>query len=171
MKIIKSGSSNFFSATNTIAYLANLNKLSLNRADTAVNGLNYRESNENNSEKLPKWDLVKIPLKYYIENSYNDAKFLPQFVNTTDNSFLPWTIASCGLIRFQRIFNKNNADIIVEWTNTVVLGRDYECVHNDLKVVNNIIEKTQITIVIYPEIDKEITVPSRIERVRRTALH
>lgn len=129
-----------------------------------------------NNEKLddngcPKWDIERIPLKYYINKNMFDEKFLPDFIIAAKSSFIPWSRASYGLIRFQETLNKKEADIIINWSNIIVFGRDLEVGHTDLNVVNNRIEKAEITVIIYPIIDRLANNNARVERVRRTVLH
>lgn len=130
----------------------------------------------NNNDKTqisscPRWDSDKIPLKFFINQNITKERFLAEFINAAKSSFQPWSRASYGLIRFQEIFNRNDADIIIDWSDTVVFGRDFEVGQNNLKVVNNKIQKAEITIIIYPIIDRLASPSSRIERVRRTTLH
>jgi len=132
--------------------------------------LKWRE-NEKQLKNCPKWDLSKIPLKYFINNQKDNDKFLPEFVNTVQSAFLPWSRASSGLIRFERVYNESMANIIIDWTDKVTPGRTFEAGHANLKVINNKIEKAEIEIIILPAIDKFATDEQRTERVRRTALH
>jgi len=69
------------------------------------------------------------------------------------------------------VADRNHADIIINWSDMVTLGRDFETGHNNLKIISNKIQKAEITIIIYPIIDTLASSASRIERVRRTALH
>ncbi|MCK7521154.1 MAG: matrixin family metalloprotease [Ignavibacteriales bacterium] len=98
-------------------------------------------------------------------------KFLPEFIKQAKLAFQPWSRATYGLIRFEETLNINNADIILNWSDNIVFGRDFEVGHNNLKVVSNKIEKAEITIIVYPMIDHGCDNLKRIERVRRTALH
>jgi predicted Zn-dependent protease len=84
---------------------------------------------------------------------------------------LPWTRASSGLIRFERIINEALSDIIIDWTDTTAPGRNFESGHADLKVFNNKIESAKIEVIISPLIDNLASPRQRTERVRRTALH
>ena len=133
--------------------------------------LSWRENEKLESRKCPRWDISRIPLKYFINNAHENDKFLPEFINAVQSAFLPWTRASSGLIRFERIFNEDISDIIIDWADTTTIGRDFECGHADLKVFNNKIEKAKIEIVVSPLIDNFASTQQRIERVRRTALH
>lgn len=172
MKITNSAYTNFFSSNykpTTETY--NMKPSSSKVENGSVNNLSAWNYNESINDKLPRWDLGRIPLKYYIENTCKDGKFLPQFVNITDNCILAWMRASYGLIRFQRLYNKDLADITISWTDIITNGREYEAGNNNLKVIGHKIDKAEINIVIFPEIDKGLSVSSRIERVRRTALH
>ncbi len=136
-----------------------------------VNKLNQWEENEKSKQhECPKWIDENFPLKFYIDLDCRHEKFLPNFVKAIEQSFLPWAEAS-NIVKFKRIYNKNSADIIINWASNTVHGRIYESGHNNLKVIKNIIEKAEITIVIFPEIDKMATDSARVERVRRTALH
>ena len=63
------------------------------------------------------------------------------------------------------------ADIHISWNNTVILGRQYESGHNNLKTIGNYIEKAEISIVVYPAIDRRSSTINRIARVKRTLLH
>ncbi len=137
-----------------------------------VNKLSQWEENEKNKQhECPKWIAERFPLKFYIDLDCQHEKFLSKFVKAIEQSFLPWTKSGNNIIDFKRIYNKNNADILISWASSNVHGRIYESGHNNLKVIKGTIEKAEITIVIYPEIDKMATDPTRIERVRRTALH
>ncbi len=137
-----------------------------------VNKLNQWEENEKNKQhECPKWLAEKFPLKVYIDLDCQHEKFLPGFVKAIEQSFLPWVDAGNNTINFKRIYNKNNADILVNWASCTVHGRIYESGHNNLKVIKNVIQKAEVTIVIFPEFDKMATDFTRIERVRRTALH
>ena len=131
----------------------------------------WNNNNESHIGSCPKWDSDKIPLKFFVNKNIADEKFLPEFINAAKSAFQPWSRASYGLIRFQETFNRNDADITIDWSDTVVFGRDFEVGQNNLKVVNNRIQKAEITIIIYPIIDRLANSSSRIERVRRTDLH
>jgi len=133
--------------------------------------LSWRENEKLEGRKCPRWDISRIPLKYFIYNSNESDRFLPEFVNAAQSALLPWTRASSGLIRFERVFNEDTGDIVIDWTDTITTGRNFESGHADLKVFNNKIEKAKIEIVISPMIDKFASSVQRIERVRRTALH
>jgi len=130
------------------------------------------EKGENNSDKkLPKWDLNKIPLKFYINKDVYTEKLMPEFTKTVENSFQSWSRASLGLIRFEKSLTPDNADVLIKWSHETLPGRDNEAGHNNLKVVNNQIQKAEVTMIVYPVIDMNLSSENRIERVRRTALH
>lgn len=130
------------------------------------------ENNEKVSEKnQPKWDLKKIPLKYHINNDVYTEKLMPDFVKSIENAFQTWSRASHGLIRFEKTLTSDNADILVRWSNETLAGRTYEAGHNYLKVNNNRIQKAEITLIVFPVIDMNLSSQQRIDRVRRTALH
>lgn len=173
MRIVNKIYYNFFSNTNSqnMPY-TKLEDNNDNPKGVIINALSEWKSENNSVDgKLPHWDLDKIPLKYYVDNTFKNQYFLPQFIASIDNCFMAWTRASYGMIRFQKVFNKSNADILLQWSDSTTLGRDNEVGHNNLKVVNNKILNAEITIIVYPEIDKTLNNSSRIERVRRTALH
>jgi hypothetical protein len=136
-----------------------------------VNELVSWKENEKLQNKCPRWDISKIPLKYFINNCNENDKFIPEFLMAAQSVFLPWTRASSGLIRFDRVYNENISDITVNWTDTITKGRNFEAGNANLKVLNNKIEKAEIQIVIFPVIDHLAKNEQRIERVRRTALH
>lgn len=136
-----------------------------------IDKLNKWNNNDKSEGISPKWDLNRIPLRFFIDSNCYEEKFLAEFVDTVRLSFLPWSRASYGLIRFQETFQEDSADIKINWSNETVLGRDFETGHNNLKVIGNKIDKAEITIVIYPIIDKSASSTSRIERVKKTSLH
>jgi predicted Zn-dependent protease len=130
------------------------------------------EKNEKIPEKKqPKWDLEKIPLKFYVNNDVYTEKLMPQFIKTVENSFQLWARASHGLIRFEKSLTPDNADILIRWSNETLPGRNYEAGHNDLKVNNNRIQRAEVTLIVFPVIDMNISSENRTERVKRTALH
>jgi predicted Zn-dependent protease len=131
----------------------------------------WGKNEDSELNKCPKWDLNKIPLSFFINYNNDQENFFPEFINAARSAFLPWSRGSYGRIRFLETFNKDNADIILSWSDVTIFGRDFESGHTDLKVVNHRIEKAEITIVIYPIIDKQLSPAKRIERVRRTTLH
>ncbi|MDD3012467.1 MAG: matrixin family metalloprotease [Candidatus Gastranaerophilales bacterium] len=133
--------------------------------------LSWRQNEKLESRKCPRWDMSRIPLKYFISNSDESDRFLSDFMDAAQSSFLPWSRASAGLIRFERVFNEDLSDIAIDWTDTTTPGRNFESGHADLKVLNNKIEKAKIKIVISPLIDNLASSKQRIERVRRTSLH
>ena len=130
------------------------------------------EKNEKIPEKKqPKWNLEKIPLKFYINKDIYTEKLMPEFTKSVENSFQTWSRASHGLIRFEKSLSPDNADILVRWSNETLSGRNYEAGHNDLKVNNNRIQKAEITLIVFPVIDMNLSSENRVDRVRRTALH
>lgn len=133
--------------------------------------LSWRNNDKSDGKKCPKWDISKVPLKYFINNIQNNDKFRQEFINAVQSSFVPWSRASSGIIRFERVFNENISDISIDWTEITAPGRSFESGHADLKVINNKIEKAKIEIIIFPLIDRLASPEQRIERVRRTALH
>jgi len=124
------------------------------------------EKNKTSLKKQPKWSLKKLPLKYYIQNEPVD-----KFNNAVELAFKNWSDSSGGLIRFKKSFSQEKADIVVNWTDEKFPEREYEAGRNDLKIVNNRIEKAFIDIIITPKIDEGLTEEARTERVKRTALH
>jgi len=127
-----------------------------------------------NIKKQHKWNLKKIPLKFYIVSLNKDThseKLMPQFIKAAENSFHVWSRASLGLIRFEKTLNPDNADILVYWSTETLAERTYEAGHSDLEVINNEIRKAEITLIVFPVIDLNLSSENRIERVRRTALH
>ena len=130
------------------------------------------ERNEKTPEKKPpKWNLEKIPLKFFINQDVYTEKLMPEFAKSVENSFQIWSRASHGLIRFEKTLNPDNSDIIIRWSNETLPGRNYEAGHNDLKVNNNRIQKAEITLIVFPVIDMTLSAENRIDRVKRTALH
>lgn len=122
-------------------------------------------------KKLPKWDLEKIPLKIYVQKDADNEKLMPEFIKTVETSFQVWSRASQGLIRFEKSLTPDNADILVRWSDETLIGRTYEAGHNNLKVLNNKIQKAEITLIVLPLIDKDLSSENRVERLKRTALH
>lgn len=133
--------------------------------------LQWEKNEKNPDKKQPKWDLEKIPLKFYINNDVYTEKLMPDFVKSVENSFQAWSRASQGLIRFQKSLTPDNADIMIRWSNETLAGRTYEAGHNDLKVNNNRIQKAEITLIVFPVIDMDLSSENRVDRVKRTALH
>jgi len=137
-----------------------------------IDSLLQWESNEKIPEKkLPKWNLEKIPLKFYINKDVYTEKLMPEFTKSVENSFQNWSRASHGLIRFEKSLSPDNADILIRWSNETLPGRNYEAGHNDLKVNNNRIQKAEVTLIVFPVIDMNLSSENRVDRVRRTALH
>ncbi len=124
------------------------------------------KKNEKVTGKQPKWDLKKLPFKYFIE-----AEPMANFNGAVGLSFKSWGLASEGLIKFEKVISEDLADITVNWSNEKLPEREFEAGLNNLKVVNNRIQKAYITIMISPAIDEGLTQEARVERVRRTALH
>lgn len=125
------------------------------------------EKNEKSSpKKQPKWDIRKFPLTFYIADEPVEG-----FNGAVNMSFNSWAEVSGGLIRFNKAFSEDKADIVINWTDEKLPGRENEAGQNDLKVVNNRIQKAFISIIIFPAIDAGLTKEARVERVRRTALH
>jgi len=130
------------------------------------------EKNEKIPEnKQPKWDLKKIPLKFYINKDVYTEKLMPEFIKTVEDCFQTWSRASHGLIRFEKTLTPDNADILIRWSNETLAGRTYEAGHNNLKVNNNRIQRAEITLIVFPVIDMNLSSENRIDRVKRTALH
>jgi predicted Zn-dependent protease len=136
-----------------------------------INEILQWEENEKIAKKQQKWDLDKIPLKFYIQKHSSNEKLLPDFLKTIENSFQVWSRSTMGLIRFEKSMMPDNADILVKWSNETLTGRTYEAGHNNLKVNNNKITKAEITLIVFPVIDKTLSEQQRIERLKRTALH
>lgn len=118
-----------------------------------------------------KWDISKLPLRFYINEAVDDPAFNPEFVSAGEKAFIVWTRASYGLIRFQRIYNISQADITVDWTNDPPPNREMEAGNVKLKVINNKIESAQIKILTSSVFDSMRNVQQKIERVKRTFLH
>lgn len=129
------------------------------------------EKNEKTVKIQPKWNLEKIPLKFYVNKEHHTEKLFPEFIKSVESSFQTWSRASLGLIRFEKSLTADNADIVVYWSNETLAGRTYEAGHNDLIVKNNKIQKAKITMIIFPVIDINLSAEHRIDRVKRTALH
>ncbi|OGI16820.1 MAG: hypothetical protein A2287_02260 [Candidatus Melainabacteria bacterium RIFOXYA12_FULL_32_12] len=149
-----------------------VNDLEKYKKEVSADEIKYWNNNDKDrANNCSRWDLDKIPLKIFVSKNVNNERFLPEFINAVKSCFQPWSRASYGLIRFEETLNINNADIIITWSDNVVFGRDFEVGQNNLKVINNKIEKAEITIIVYPIIDRLANPASRIERVRRTTLH
>ena len=121
--------------------------------------------------KKPRWDLARIPLQYYVSNGSNIDGYKKEFEKVISNCFTDWSRASFGKIRFTNTVNESTADIVIKWAETVVLGRQYECGHNNLRVIGNNIDHAEISLIVYPLIDKLTPGIDRVERIRRTLLH
>ena len=130
----------------------------------------WEKNQKNASKSQPKWNLNRIPLNYYI-NEESFEKLVKDFSRTISFSFKSWSKVSGGIIKFKKAISEDTADIIINWTNKKQEGRDFEAGRNDLKVLNNRIEKAYITLITFPAIDVALSDKARIERVRRTALH
>jgi len=151
--------------------ISDIAKISLNDdAIDTVNKIKKHQENEETSNKCYKWDLTRMPLGFFIDKC-NNEKFLNEFTGAVEGCFQLWAKACDDVISFHKINNPEQADIILNWSDTVTTGRNFEAGHNNLKIANNKIEKAEITIIIFPEIDKNASPETRIERVRRTALH
>ncbi|MEW5818802.1 MAG: matrixin family metalloprotease [Cyanobacteriota bacterium] len=131
----------------------------------------WEENDKLENEKPVMWDLAKIPLKYFISNGSNFEGYLEDFEKVICSCFLEWARASFGLIRFIKTNYQDDSDIVIKWSDTVVLGRKYESGHSNLALIGNRINNAEITIVVYPIIDKLSPEINRIERVKRTMLH
>lgn len=152
---------------------AALKKTKLDNKTPVIDELKQWEKNDTfKIDKCPKWDIKRIPLSVFINpHVNNNERFLPEFIGAAKSALQPWSRASYGLIRFRETLNKDHSDIIIDWSDTVIFGRDFEVGHTDLKIINNKIEKAEITIIIYPIIDRLASNSFRIERIRRTVLH
>ena len=131
----------------------------------------WEGSDEAKVNNKVRWDLKRIPLNYYLEKNNQAFGFLDEFEGLISPCFNEWERASLAKIRFVRTSDPSSADIFIKWEDKVVLGRQYECGHNNLKVVGNYIEKAEISIVVYPIIDNLSSKNARLERVKRTLLH
>ncbi|HSA06653.1 MAG TPA: matrixin family metalloprotease [Candidatus Gastranaerophilales bacterium] len=128
--------------------------------------LKWENNGKKSSKKQPKWNISRFPLSCYIEDEPSQG-----FNKAVNISFKSWSDITGGLLDFKKAYSIDNADIVVSWTDEKFPGREYEAGSNDLKVVNNKIEKAFITIIIFPAIDAGLSSDARVERVRRTALH
>lgn len=141
-------------------------------AEGLIQALKEWEANDQiEQNKDARWDLARIPLKYCITKGAHIPGFVTDFEKVIHNCFHDWSRVSLGKIRFIKDVNEQNSDIIIKWGDMVVLGRNFECGHNNLQTIGNKIEKAEITIIVYPMIDKFGTNINRVERVRRTLLH
>lgn len=138
----------------------------LNKEVQLVDELFRWENNETTLKKQPKWDLNKLPLKYFIH-----TEPVKDFNNAVLFSFRSWESSSDGLVKFNKVLSEEKADIIVNWSDEKLPGRDFEAGRNDLMVFNNRIKKAFVTIIISPVIDDGFKPEGRKERVKRTALH
>lgn len=118
-----------------------------------------------------RWDIKRIPLSYFLERNNQIPGFLEEFEQLIYPCFCEWERASLGKIRFVKTLNPTVADIYIKWNSTVILGRQYESGHNNLKITGNYIEKAEISIVVYPAVDRRSSTINRIARVKRTLLH
>ncbi len=168
MKINSFNPANFFTARlyETKESVSEHNTV-LKKEVQSVSGLKkWKENEKTPAKKQPKWNLKKLPLSYYISNEPVEG-----FSEAVNLSFKNWQDSSEGLIRFVKCPFEDTADIIVNWSNEKLTGREYEAGQNNLRVINNRIEKAFITIIISPAIDSGLTDEAKLERVRRTALH
>lgn len=140
-------------------------------AGADINEIFQWEKGETIQKKQPKWDMEKIPLKFYINKDSYTENLIPDFIKEIEKSFQIWSRASHGLIRFEKSIIPDSADILVRWSTETLPGRTYEAGHNTLKVVNNKIQRAEITMIVFPVIDLNLSSEQRVDRVRRTALH
>ncbi len=172
MKINRLISVNLFK-TNNIGKKADVADIAFGKENNIdIEKLLQWEKNENSPAKtLPKWDSNKIPLKFYINKDISVEKLMPEFIKSVEDAFQIWSRSSHGLIRFEKTMNPDNSDILVRWSNETLTGRTFEAGHNNLKVINNRIQRAEITLIVFPIIDMNLSSKNRIERVKRTALH
>lgn len=133
--------------------------------------LKWEENDKLENIKNVRWDLERVPLHYYVAQGSHINGYIKEFESVIAGCFQDWSRSSLGKIRFLRTFTDQDADINIKWSEAVVLGRKFECGHNNLKIIGNKIDKAEITLVVYPLIDKLSPQISRVERFRRTLLH
>jgi predicted Zn-dependent protease len=174
MKINQFNPVNFIIRHFKVNKTENVESLDINLKENIdlIDELTQWEENEKNSQKNnPKWSADRFPLKYYINENIFDENYNQGFRDGVKNSFKSWQEASLGLISFEPVLSQDNADIIVNWTNETLKGRDFEAGRNNLKILNNKIQKAEVTIILFPLIDKKFSERARVERVKKTSLH
>lgn len=67
-----------------------------------------------------RWDLAKMPLKVYIAPGNNISGFISDYKTSVIRSLNAWSAASRNKIRFEVARSKDNADIVVGWTDGFV---------------------------------------------------
>lgn len=133
--------------------------------------LKWEENDKLENIKNVRWDLQRVPLRYYVAQGNYINGYIKEFESVIGICFQEWSRSSLGKIRFLRSFIEQEADINIKWSEAVVLGRKFECGHNNLSLIGNKIDKAEITMVVYPLIDKLSPQICRVERFRRTLLH
>lgn len=122
------------------------------------------DSHEQGEE--PRWPGERMPLGVHIEPHPD----MPGIEDLLFSVMRQWEAASMGLVRLER--RALNPDIRVQWSDTVVRGRDYEVGHTDLQTRSGgMITGAVITLIREPLIDRHLDPGRREKRLAATILH
>ncbi len=96
----------------------------------------------------------------------------PSWSNLILRACHEWESASAGLIQFMIGVQPDKADVIIEWTDQVTPGRDFEVGHTRCDLhPPHWISRATITLLVQPEIDKHLDSSQMESRLYTTILH
>jgi hypothetical protein len=127
-----------------------------------------RQEVDNRQDPAPRWRPEKTRSLFVYITPLNK----PQWQDIILRACREWEFSSGGLIQFVHTVRPEEADIKVEWSQTAVVGRDYEVGHTRNTVhPPNWITQATLTLLVQPEIDKHLTLDQIQSRLYTTALH
>lgn len=89
------------------------------------------------------WDLNKMPLKIYIDNSYNSKQI---YIDAAKDALQAWKIASGGLVNYEFITNKDLADITITFNGTAPKTENQTLGLTQHSTSNGYIDKVAVTL-------------------------
>lgn len=138
----------------------------------------WRVKAQDDEKHSVRWSTTQMPLRIFIDPH-------PAMAGRDGHSKLErelflamrqWEVASLGLIRFRLLDSslpaeRENADILVTWTDTPVAGREFEVGHTDRQTLGSRITQATITLLTQPAIDAHLSPERRKYRLIATILH
>ncbi|MEB3245131.1 MAG: tetratricopeptide repeat protein [Vampirovibrionales bacterium] len=69
------------------------------------------------------WDLRRMPLRYYVESGKAIPGWQPAYAELVGKAAISWQNASYNKLRFVRVYNKAQADIVISWAKRLTHNR------------------------------------------------
>lgn len=130
----------------------------------------WRVHDEQTAQQRVYWPLDKMPLTVRLMPPETGNAGMSQAECMT--VMRQWEAASQGLVRFQLVeLTAESPDILIEWRQETVLGRDFEVGHTKREVNGKHITHATITLIVNPLIDGHLSPQRQRQRLYATLLH